>query len=234
MRGFLTLACFAMIFAGSLAAYTFLTNREPVTIPLAKYQKQKPPAKWLHLTDCELDLFGARHFNYIESDHAPEMLIPLRTPGATNAPVYALLSIRDDKLQLQIEALSLAEAVGALDEPAGTNVTRRTAPRDVRGLVRFGIELSTENRAELLSLHPGLAEDFVILDEGAKPSWLLALMLPAGLGLMLWLIVSSLRNFRKATAAPAGQSASLTPPAPSAPIAEKKKGAPEDAPDKKV
>lgn len=230
MRGFLTLACFAMIFAGSQAAYTYLTNREPLKIPLATYQKQKPSAKWLHLTECELDLLGARHFNYIESDHAPEMLIPLKTAGATNHLVYVLLAIRDDKLKLQIEALSLAEAIYNPDAPAPTNDAPQIVSRDIQGLARFGIELNTEERAELLSLHSGLAEDFVILDEGEKPSLLLALMAPAGVALMLWLIVSSLRNFKQTTARLAAPGAAPSSSPQAAPLAEKK-GAPEDAPD---
>ena len=231
MRGFLTLACFAMIFAGSQAAYTFLTNRAPLKIPLANYQKEKPTAKWLHLTGCELDLFGARHFNYIESDHAPEMLIPLKSPGASNQFVHALLAIRDDKLQLQIEALSLAESNYDPDAPPPTNAAPQIVIRDIQGLVRFGIELETEEREELLSLHPGLAQDFVILDEGHKPSWLLALMAPAGVALMLWLIISSLRDFKKSTTRLAAANAGTSSSPPAAPIAEKKKGAPEDAPD---
>lgn len=231
MRGFLTLACFAMIIVGSQAAYTVLNNRAPVKITLAKYQKEKPAAKWLQLTECELDLPGARYFNYIESDHAPEPLIPLiSSGGASNQPIHALAAIRDEKLRRQIEALSLAETVFRPNAPVETNTVPLFVKRDVKGLVRFGWESATDNREELLALHPGLAEDFIIIDAGSKPSWPLALMLPAGLGLMIWLLVSSMRNFKKAAQGRPPQSAAPSPSPTAASTPDKSKGAPGDAP----
>lgn len=218
MRGFLTLACFAMILTGSQAAYTVLTNRAPSVLTLVKYQREKPSVKWLHLTECELDLSGARKFNYIESDHATEMLVPLKASGSTNEQVYALLAVRDEKLRRRIEVLSLAAA--APPAPAWAQDKTNNAPvvvqRDVRGLVRFGLETAMENNVELRALHPGLAENFVIIDEGVKPSWLLASMLPAGIAVMFWLIVSSLRDFKRRTLLSAAQCAEPPMPPPAA------------------
>lgn len=226
MRGFLTLACFVMILAGSQAAYTVLTNRAPVALPLAKYEKEKPPAKWLRLTDCELDLSGARNFNYIESDHATEMFVPLKPSGSTNPSVCVLLAIRDKTLRAQIEILSLAAAGPPTRASAGTNDAPVVVRRDVHGLVRFGLETALEETASLRAFHPGLAEDFIIIDEGAEPSWLLALMLPAGLGVMIWLMASSLKNFKRRARPAAPQGAGPSQPSPALPPSEMKEGAP--------
>lgn len=218
MRGFLTLACFAMILAGSQAAYTVLINRAPTALTLAKYQLEKPSAKWLHLTECELDLSGARNFNYIESDHATEMFVPLKASGSSNTQVHALLAVRDEKLRHQIEILSLAAATPPSPAwtPAETNNAPVVVQRDVRGLVRFGLETAFEDNEELQALHPSLVENFVIIDEGAKPSWFLALMLPAGIGVAVWLIVSSLGDFKRRTQLSAAQNTGPPKPPPTA------------------
>ena len=58
--------------------------------------------------------------------------------------------------------------------------------RPVQGLVRFGIELDSDDKRDLKKLYPQLTEDFVILDEGDKPSRAMTVMLPIGL-FLAWL-----------------------------------------------
>lgn len=182
------MAAFAMMAAGAQATYLITTNRTPAEITLAEFHKHRPAARWLKLTECELDLLNARHFNYVESDHAPEFLVPLRPVGAeTNAPIHALLSLQDEKLEVQVDAIAIADITRTLGPYLATNTEPLTIERDIEGVVRFGLENIVENREELRSLHPRLAEDFVIIDAGAKPSWLVAAMLPAGLGIAIWL-----------------------------------------------
>jgi hypothetical protein len=59
--------------------------------------------------------------------------------------------------------------------------------RDVRGLVRFGIDLQEKDRNKLDSLDQNLASDFIIIDEGKKPELgVSAAMFFVGLLLLFW------------------------------------------------
>ncbi len=199
-RGFLTLVGICLAVAGGQAAYLAVRERAITETPLADFHRNRPDNKWLRLTDAELDLLRARHFNYVESDHAPEFLIPLNPAGASNAPVHVLVAGLEDDYRLRVDALGLAEVTHTLNAHLATNTEPLIVARNVEGVIRFGWEKVADNRNELVALHPRLVEDFVIIDAGARPSWLMALMLPAGLAIHGWLIWSSRTRRKQADA----------------------------------
>ena len=186
-----------MIVAGGQSLLLVFKERAITEMPLEGFHQGRPDSKWLRLTGGELDLLTARHFNYIESDHASEFLVPLRPAGATNAPIHVVVAGLDDEFRLRVDAIGLAEVTHTMNSFLATNSEPLVVARDIEGLVRFGWENVAENRNELIALHPGLVEDFVIVDAGAKPSWPLALMLPGGLAIHFWLIWSRLTRRRK-------------------------------------
>ena len=197
LRGILTLVGICMIVVGGQGSLLVFRERASLEIPLGEFQQRQPGNKWVRLTGAELDLLNARRFNYIESDHAAEFLVPLRPAGATNAPIHALVAGLEDEFRLRVDAIGLAEVTHAMNAFLATNAETLAVARDVEGLIRFGWEKVADNRNELRALHPRLVEDFVIIDAGAKPSWLLAMMLPGGIAIHFWLIWSRLSGRRR-------------------------------------
>ncbi len=196
-RGILTLVGICMIVVGGQGSLLVFRERAPLGISLADFQRRQPENKWVRLGGGELDLLNARRFNYIESDHAAEFLVPLKSSGATNAPIHALVAGLEDEFRLRVDAIGLAEVTHSMNAFLATNSEPLAVARDIEGLIRFGWENVADNREELLALHPRLDEDFVIIDAGARPSWLLALMLPGGIAIHVWLIWSGLSERRR-------------------------------------
>ncbi len=198
LRGVIALLGFVAVVVGAQAAWLAWHDREPREIPLAEFQERRPDSKWLKLTGCELDLLDARYFNYVESDHAAEFLIPLRPADAdTNAPIHALAALHDEKLRVRVDAIALADITRTLDAFTATNAEPLAIPRDIEGVTRFGWDSVAENRRELLALHPRLVEDFVIVDVGDRPSWFLATLLPVGVGFLLWVAVTGRKGMKR-------------------------------------
>ncbi len=75
------------------------------------------------------------------------------------------------------------------------------------GLVRFGIELDSDEQRDLRQISDNLAEDFIIIDHNTEPSTSFSFVM-IGFGLLLlWIAV---RKFRKKAHVEATPEASIT------------------------
>ena len=82
-----------------------------------------------------------------------------------------------------------------------TNIDRLFPKHDVQGLMRFGINMEDKERAKLAELNPNLDPNFIVIDDGKQPEWLLSSVLFAlGLALPIWFGWKAARG--TATAAP--------------------------------
>jgi hypothetical protein len=156
-----------LFWAGGQNVYTGMTNRTPTQLTMAEYNRSKPTAHWLHLTSCRLVITDAMYRESIGD--IKELFIPVRPEGESAGMCSVLLSTKDPGLLLLYQQLqkssSQQEAIGFLQ-----NGKDKIFNREIKGLVRFGIDMKDKERRKLASLDKTLTSDFIILNDGAEPS----------------------------------------------------------------
>lgn len=193
-------AALLMLWLGGAGISTALANRERVTIKAADYAKAKPDAKWLELTDCFLSLLEGTARQ--RDGRLREVLVPIRALGDDGTGrVHVVLASHEDRLlalvQQLLEARSTEARVKLVNDVNGKGPAQHT----VRGLVRQGVALDSEERQEMESLSESLTPDFVILDHDEQPSLLGGVLAVAtGTGIIVFHLIRSLRS--RASASP--------------------------------
>lgn len=179
LRGLLVLIAitgFAFYWGGT-NAWVGLHNREATEITCADYVKHRPEAKWLKLTECDVD-FDNMAIETGKNGVYTAVYIPLRPRGVTEG-TNAIVVKRTDA-----DILALAHRFNDAtpsDATVKAAVALHTQPQE--GLMQFGLDMSDSDRRELDKLGLGLANDFVIMDYGKEPKLLLGL-LSLGVGLV--------------------------------------------------
>src|SRR5688572_11803041 len=87
-----------LFWAGGQNVYTGVTNRTPTRLTVAEYVSSKPPAHWLHLTNCRLIITDAMVRQSVGS--VKELFIPVRPEGQSAGMCSVLLSTKDPGLLL--------------------------------------------------------------------------------------------------------------------------------------
>ena len=169
--------------------YTFLANRTAAKYSVATYLQTKPPEKWLHFTDGEIDLKKATYASTLGVGPASEVYLPLKPAGSKNdEPVQLLVKTKNP------EILQLLNDLRDLKTDADVNRMVTTGSRsltvlaglihqDFEGLLLDEDDVHLFFRIQLQSQYPMLKERFLILDEGAKPDASCFIML--GWGVLL-------------------------------------------------
>jgi len=182
---FLIVITLGMLWVGGQGLYTALMNRKPTVMSYDDYLKNKPKVYWLQLTNCFLSLPDAScvtRMRVITEVYAP--VHSLNEPAgarilvlvATKAPEVLSLARELDNLTSKKEAEQFMEK----------NRDRLFPKKDVQGLVRFGLDLKSEEHSQLAALDKDLAPDFIIVDDGKKPEFATSLgLFLAGLAIPL-------------------------------------------------
>jgi hypothetical protein len=160
--------CIYCLAAGSTKVWIGATNRAPVSLTLAEFHDSRPSKNWLELTDCRVSLLEAM---WSERDGKIEAVyIPLSTVGGPD----------DEQPQVVLESktsdmLNRARSMRDMDETQlllymAKNADEVIADRSVSGLVSSWDDVDSETRGKLANLASNLGSNFVILQEGVKPS----------------------------------------------------------------
>ena len=185
------LGCIAAIGAlylmcmGGQGLYTSVKNRTPMELACEHYDEVKPNKEWLRLTGCELNLMESSYME--ENGKAVELFIPARGPGEEEGgPIYVLVATDDKELLALTNEMMTFETERELESYFARNRSKLHFKRDVQGLVRYGVDLDSSDRAELAGLDAALASDFVIVDDGKDPGFAKSLgFLGGGIVLLL-------------------------------------------------
>jgi hypothetical protein len=184
----LVIAALALLCKGGQSLYTAVTNRNPTTMGYDQYVQSRPKATWLVLTNCTTFLTQAAFKRYEYSQVPTELYLPVRSQeeDSEGQKVHVLLATKDPALLSTFREMQ--ELKNAPREKvlawAKENKGRLVNRRNVSGLVRFGIDLKESERTKLASLMKNASDDFIILEEGSKPSMGEGLAMSLG-GLML-------------------------------------------------
>lgn len=157
-----------MIWAGGQGLYTAVKNREPMELSCASYDDVKPNKEWLRLTGCELNVLEASYME--ENGRVVELFIPARGPGEEEGdPIQVVLATKDETLTGLANEMAKIEDEMELIQFFAEHRDRLYSTRQIEGLVRYGVNLDSGDREELMGLDENLASDFVIVDEGKRP-----------------------------------------------------------------
>jgi len=199
--GFTSLGCLGHIIAiillivGCQGVYVALKNPEPLEIAVADYIAKKPNAEWLKLQEAQVSLVEAAY--QARLGKVTEIFIPVRPAGESmEAPVHLLLSTDDKAVVAALQKLS--QSNGSMNkkvDAAARQADKLFMRQDVYGLTRHGIFFDSLMRARLSLLDMKLAEDFVIINDGAAPNvWVHLAMVGGGLLIWFFMLCSAARN----------------------------------------
>lgn len=154
--------------------HTAMANRKPTVMGYADYAKGKPTAEWLTLTNCQLNLVHSCYLSYNGDNDAGNQdtyYIPVFDPASDSKEVHVLLKSRNSIFLKTIQEMTNLKTEQEAEAWAKKNHDRIFPHADVTGLVVSGIDLKDQEREELAKTQKNIAEDFVIIDEDAQPSF---------------------------------------------------------------
>ena len=184
-----------LLIVGGQGAYVALKNPEPLKITVADYIAKKPNAEWMTLQEAQVSLVEAAYKARLGK--VSEVFIPVRPIAeSTDVPVHILLSTDNQAVVAALQHLS--RSGGTMEKKVDTAARQADNLfmwQDITGLTRYGIFYDLLMRARLARLNMKLAEDFVILNDGASPNLLVSLSMVVG-GLLIWffMLCYAMRN----------------------------------------
>ena len=189
---------------GGQGVIDYLQNAGVTEISCEQYQRKRPDATWLSLTDCVLDIQETAYSG--DDDDPDELLIPLLPAPGEDEDIsdqpgrsVAVFQTQDRELRRIMGKLgsgdedNMAELMSAIE--------LATVPATYSGLVAFGVDLDDSERAQLAALDNNLDPSFVIVQDGKEPSLQRSLaMLGGGLGLAAFGVFLVMRQRKRASA----------------------------------
>jgi len=155
--------------------YTFLTNRTPRKYSVETYLQTKPPEKFLHLTDGEIDLKKATYASTLGVGPTTEAYLPLKPTGSQDdEPVQILVKTKNPEILQLLNDLRDVKTDADVKRMLATGSRSLTVlaglmHKDFEGLLLDEDDVHLFFRLQLQSQYPKLKEHFLILDEGEKP-----------------------------------------------------------------
>jgi hypothetical protein len=174
-----------MVFAGSQELWLALTNRAPIEMSLADFLHAPPQGRWVRLTGCRVGYGGMVYRETLRGGVSTlsDVSVPVLTGGNVKEPVGVVLCVADKRER------AVVARYRTMGMPTET----------IEGVIRGG-PFYNGMSPQLQKLAPWkLADRYVIIDEGRRPSIQTALiMLGVGTALMVWIGALARKRFGSA------------------------------------
>lgn len=154
-----------MIFLAGSTALEVAANRSVTEMSLDQYAKEKPSAKWVRLTDCQVNLIEAV-YEYEDDDESKitEVYVPVHPPGEVQAAYVVVQS--DEYISFIKAALKVQDDAEALGKYLADNDQRLTEVKTFEGWISSSSSL-TQEKFTSSDVVPG----FVMLKVGEVKGW---------------------------------------------------------------
>jgi hypothetical protein len=196
---FLLVLIGGLLWAGGQKLHTALTNRKPAVMSYQTFHETKPAAKWLVITNCELNLLRSCYLSYAGDQNPSEYYIPVHDLNSRTGAVSILYKTADPELLATINEIKKQNPDTALSWLV-KNAPRVYPRRNIQGLVCFGIDLKSHDREELARVGKNLDPNFVIIDANGQPNLTAGLSYSgAGLAGLVGLIAYGRRRMSETT-----------------------------------
>ena len=179
LGGFLGLVGFLVLSFGVTLALEVNRNPRATEMTLQDYLQKRPPANWLRLTDCQLNLQAAVYEYAEEGGEVLHVYIPVHPPGEAVPAAVVIDSV--EHAGLVAGALEVQDDEEALELYLKENEEKFKEITDVEGWLTH----PSEAVASQLDADE-VAPDYKVLEVGRVKTWSEALA-PGGLGLLLLL-----------------------------------------------
>lgn len=164
---------------GGYATYVAVRNWSPTELTCAEFVAHRPDARWVRLTACEPDFermaVETVQRNHVSTNEVSAVYVPLYARDTDKHGRAALVLAGDDA-----EMRALGDRYAA---STAFDVVARELDGPIEGLAHSVLSMSATRRQDLRDLHLGLADDFVVIERGARPRplWLALGVLAVGI-----------------------------------------------------
>lgn len=163
----------ALTWGGGQGVYETWNSGKKRDVTLAQFIEERPDVGWFRITDAEWNLLdGTLIVNERNNATTGDLYIPVHAKGVTptgTEKIDVLLHRTS-----QADANKLTQLLDQTDEAKAAAMVQQDkaflAPNPVEGMIEFGIN-SDSNQSEALEQGLGgrLAEDYIVLTDGAEP-----------------------------------------------------------------
>lgn len=173
-----------MVIVGFISLYTAATQRKLETTDITSIATRKPQSRWIRIEGGQWDITLARSSALVGMSTPLKVYLPLVKPDFKydDDLIHVILVTEDIAIRtLYKEAKEASRSEEALEKFVLTNRERLRSVRTAEGLADAGINHGGSEFRELReSFANHLAEDFIVLEVGEKPSFQRALGLIGG------------------------------------------------------
>lgn len=179
------------LFTGARGVYTAATNHTPTVVSYEQCLKSRPEARWLRVTNGELDVLHTCWLTRRGGDKSLEQsttyYVPLREPNSFDGQVCILVKTTDPAIKQVLTEGNAATSQSDAVAKAWVlkNLKRIYRREDVEGVVTSSWDLESTVRAALAKAEVNLPDDYLVLDVDQRPSFVLSgVSLVTGLALL--------------------------------------------------
>lgn len=163
-----------LLWGGGQMAYVGFSNRTITEISIDELIEQKPTAKWLRVTDGQIDLLNCVYKESI-SGEPKELYLPVVSKNAEgDDPLHVIYHTKEPEY---FETFRKLQAIGKDESLSQAEVLMKMAElsdqlfqeKSIEGTVEFGID-SDSGDNEARELFDNLAPAAIMIEAGGKPS----------------------------------------------------------------
>ncbi len=207
---FLIIVAISLLWGGGQGLFTAITNLKPKEYAVEEYLNHRPSAKWLRLKGGVVDLTGLTYSSFLGVGTITEIYVPIRpSTASSNDEVHILFATKEPSLLAKAEKLRQLRTESEALRYLQAHRDELIFPRELEGLIRFGIEFKDRDERWLRTHNENLADDFVVLADGERPEFMVyAFLFLGGVAVSGWI----LKNLFGVRAKPPGSQPPPLPP----------------------
>lgn len=158
-------------YEGLHGIYTALTSGEQLEMTCADFMAKKPSNKWLKLTEATV-LYDKMVSETMFGKAVTQVYVPVIPGGAqSNAATRVLLaSKKPEDIALAQELVDAGTDMKKQIEAAHKLFTLPSTSKTIQGTVRYGLADSDSDRRKLHTLIGNLESDYVVIEDGERPT----------------------------------------------------------------
>lgn len=162
---------FFFTYEGIHGVYTALTAGEQLEMTCADFIAKKPTNKWLKLTEADL-LYDKMINDIMFGKVVTQVYVPVIPKGAQSNALTRILLVSKKPEEIAL-AQELVDAGNDLMKQIEVLNKRSKSPshaKTIEGVVRYGLADSDNDRRKMHKLIENLETDYVVIEDGEKPT----------------------------------------------------------------
>ncbi len=162
-----------LVGTGAQGVWTAAVHGKRKDVTYSQFMAARPNAGWYRIKGGALNVLDAVWSENKRSKEIKTVYVPLKSPDKLTDPnTHVLVKTEDAGV---ISVLTQRQAISDADEQAQRKFVKQhlselVLARDVEGTIQTGLDAMGGDRDKVAKNHDGLDKDFVILEDGVRPS----------------------------------------------------------------